>query len=146
VCSQPHCGGRVQAEERDADTQRSSLTAQCGSVEAQVAEFSRVLQVMVQQPQRFHLSDDEMSRRREFVAGVASQVTRRERESSCVAAAGDTEKEESRAALRQLVTRRERESSCVAAAGDTEKEESRAALRQLVTRRKRRVELRCGSW
>ena len=111
----------MQAEERDADTQRSSLTAQCGSVEAQVAEFSRVLQVMVQQPQRFHLSDDEMSRRREFVAGVASQVTRRERESSCVAAAGDTEKEESRAALRQLVTRRKRRVERVAAAGDIPK-------------------------
>lgn len=66
-----------QSTEQRPDTERvrRELTAMCDSVEAQVQEFSTVLQLTAQQPHRFHVSNDEMARRRQFVSGVATQVS-----------------------------------------------------------------------
>eukprot|EP00241_Pyramimonas_parkeae_P012718 CAMPEP_0114259502 /NCGR_PEP_ID=MMETSP0058-20121206/19927_1 /TAXON_ID=36894 /ORGANISM="Pyramimonas parkeae, CCMP726" /LENGTH=272 /DNA_ID=CAMNT_0001374553 /DNA_START=44 /DNA_END=862 /DNA_ORIENTATION=+ len=60
--------------EEDHHALKSQALSQCDSIQEQAAEFQKVMGMCKQQPQKFHLSRDEVERRQEFVASVLKEV------------------------------------------------------------------------
>lgn len=63
------------AELEELEMLKCDLFTQCDSIESQVEEFQQALCISKLNPERFHLSLDEVHRRQEFVANISQQVS-----------------------------------------------------------------------